>query len=1398
MRAGFILVIGLGLAGGAAERAGGDAMPAPVPPVYTRLKPLHRDLVLVRDGRAEAAIVVPAGGRYRAAAEGVAAAVARRAGVALPIVTDADAQAALPPATHLVVLGNRSTNRTLSALYDAFYALVDLKYPGPGGHVVQTVHNPFGNGRSVVLVGGSDDAGVEAAAGRLAGTLAALPEGPGGSLSLGWTADIRLGEAMTVPERVADARIWEESRMYGSSGYFGWNVISKAMALYAMTGQERFADEFLRLAFPDATAIRDLEELDGERIENKHDPLAGPYHYAAHMLVLFWDLIEESPRFDDDVRLKVTNALSRQLQHRAAEHVYGTTSPPAYVGDRHRDWSAVSLYVLARYFQKHYPDPIWQAGLASCRTYFSALLRSPWLAGANDHLFWYTSYYDPIVDYMVLSGDRSALDQGHLAQAFRTQDVLFTGTAEDWGLRATSLNFLQRAAYLTCDGRWFFYRDRTGIDTAGLRLGQSFWTEGLPRPPEELKDRWTVQGMPEPLWKTRGSGIPLAESFLWGSFRSALDASGEYALLKGHNGGGRNPHHTFALLELRLAGRTLLKGYGTQVQTSADGMVEPVVGMDAALKRADGLGRTAYAVAEVPRLPFCSWQRTLLLRRERLALIVDRVVYRTDSANLLRRTSWETVGGHWDPGRRAVVFGEPRADGSAPGWQLFRALDHPCTSRPANADAPRSLIDLPEVGIRMVKAIRAGDFIAQEFTLAAPFAGEVYGDLVGYSDRGVVRLLLDGREVLAESDLYAPTATRVRLPLGRHELGPGTHVLRVEAVACHEGLERCYIGLAGVALQEPGAKPASEPLVALCPADADEAAGTGLVSMDWCGPVQPGSTQTCFYLLAATPDAVARPLACTRVGPEAAILRTPEPLLAVAGRHGDSRAELVLVGPAGVSGRGVATVALAGFRLHAEPPADVEWDWPSGSLLVTCATACRLALTADAARWADQGFPAVNGLVTLNLPPGEHRVEGARVPEALATALAAALARMASGAAEIQPAGRPGPAPAANLPALDPAFAVALGAPVVALAAGKGRVFAAAAREIAAIDATGQIGARMRTEGDIRTLHWWDEEGLLLAGCRDEKVVAFRSDGAVAWTFVSEMDRAVWEAAKQYWFKSAHPGIYGLDTGAFLDGGTQCFVGSACTLEILDGTGHLLKRLPVFWGPGWRFGIRPNADGSRDLLIARQPTDSHALAIVNSRSLAVTGSGFDGVPPGHTNMTGWSTMSRDHLFVKDIDADGKAEIVSEINGFWNRLSVWDLDGKPRANVHIGPGRQIPYRNVRDVIVEDLDGDGRCELVVALDSGLVALLDCGLERRWSVRTATTPDRLLAVARRGEGPVLLAACEGGEVLQLAADGRVVARGTLPGRPAAACVVTAAAGDLGVFATATGEVLGLATRP
>ena len=152
----------------------------------------------------------------------------------------------------------------------------------------------------------------------------------------------------------------------------------------------------------------------------------------------------------------------------------------------------------------------------------------------------------------------------------------------------------------------------------------------------------------------RGSGLAWDHSFYYGSYRSTADATGDYMLLDGFNGASRNPYHTFDILELRLAGRTILQGYHNQVLTSAEGMVEPAVAMDAALRYCDVVGPTATAVGEVPQAAFCNWRRTIVDRTGRYALVVDDLTFRTDSQNMKVTSTWQTPGGHWDAKQQAI------------------------------------------------------------------------------------------------------------------------------------------------------------------------------------------------------------------------------------------------------------------------------------------------------------------------------------------------------------------------------------------------------------------------------------------------------------------------------------------------------------------------------------------------------------------------------------------------------------------------------------------------------------------------------------------------------------------------------------------------------------------------
>src|SRR3989304_292556 len=94
----------------------GQVFEVTIPPQYAKLKNLHLDIPLVEGGKPSVAIVVPACGIYRTAAPAIQRAIEKRTGAKAPIVSDDSAQAAVPIKGNLIVLGNRSTNKTICAL----------------------------------------------------------------------------------------------------------------------------------------------------------------------------------------------------------------------------------------------------------------------------------------------------------------------------------------------------------------------------------------------------------------------------------------------------------------------------------------------------------------------------------------------------------------------------------------------------------------------------------------------------------------------------------------------------------------------------------------------------------------------------------------------------------------------------------------------------------------------------------------------------------------------------------------------------------------------------------------------------------------------------------------------------------------------------------------------------------------------------------------------------------------------------------------------------------------------------------------------------------------------------------------------------------------------------------
>ena len=1385
--------------------------PDPVPPVYEQLKDLHLQTDLVRGGEAQVTIVAPE--RYRAQSEAIARGIEAITGVRPEIVAD-DSEVAAVPADdgqldrNFICLGNRTTNAMIEELYNRYYTLLDLKYPGPGGHVVRTCHNPFGDGHNLVLVGGSDDAGVQAAAQWL---VAALGDAGGGRDELTIGRLMEIDTDLEFSHNPAEIETWDASRGYRSTGYFGWVSHSKHLAAYYMTGDEYHARQFIRLAFPDDEARAQIAEIDGERIENKDDPLAGPYHYNAHMMILFWDLVEESPVFTDAERLAVTNAFSRQLDWRKGEGVYRLTEPPSHVSSRHGQWSAVSLYCLSRYFLKDYGDQVWRQGMIGSLMAFKSLETHAWVYGEADNLFWYNTGHAPILWFMMVSGWRGAQESGVLADLLRGQEILATGKNNDWDLNTAAITFLHQAAYVTGDGRWLEYLNRTGIDLTVPRVGQSFWPEpGFePALPMDMAGHWSVHEMPRPMWAIRGNGFPLEDSFQFASFRSAPDAGGDYTLIDGYNGASRNPYHTFAILEMRLGGATLLKGYRNQVLTRVDGMVEPQIAMDGALRDRDVVGDVAMCVGEVPRAAYCNWRRMLAQRVGRYALVVDELTMRSSSDNIQVQTLWEVPSGQWSSDLGGIGVSSAAGPYTPVGWVSRRALSSPHESEPSGEEF---VAEHESLGVVLLRATEPEQWLEMIFSLDQPLEGEVYADFLQYVDRGVFAISLDGERLVDRWDSWAPTAQPDRVPLGRRQLAAGEHRLRVEVVERGRTGNTSYIALSGISIKPDEAPEAEEVGInyAILPGDPVRPLQEGRVhTLEWVGPGQEGQMLTFFSLVGAEPVPSDDHLACLRIADNAATLGLPQPAVAVAGEYEGTNAALAIIAGDHLYAHAATAVAADAPLLTASAPVKVMWDYAAATVAVHAAADTTLAIRAAEGAVTLDGQPTAcevldGGLRALTVPAGEHEIAGATPAEGMLASLPGWLGdqRATGEQMRAEAAGQEPPGTLPDVPELPVVMSAQVGEgvrEVIAIpdAAGGQMACAAGGKTITFLAPDGTQVATAQTDGDVRDIQWWAEHELLIAGCADEQVIAFNRAGERQWVFVSEMDPAVFRAAKTYWFKSAsaHAGIWGVYTGVFLDGKSQCFVGSACTLEIIDENGRLVHRMPQFWGDPHVFQMIDGPGDSLNLLAARRINGSHRVGIINNQTLDSGQRGFNAVPPGHTYVGGWSSLNRYHLLYQDLDGDGTREVISEINGSWNRVTVWDASGSPLYDASFGPGHDAPTRNMRDLVVADLDADGTMEIVTATSSALVVAFDHEMNKEWA-RAMPSPPNAMAAVPAGDQQWLVVGCDDGTVVALDARGEVVRAGKLDGAPGdrGMAVLDTPDGPELVIGTQTGAVVAL----
>jgi len=1408
---------------------------------HFRLKDLHIDTAIVRDGRVAARIVVPESGVHDGSARKIAEKIRELTGVELPVVKDtgSDLCRGQRLTSSLIVFGNRNTNRVVGDLYDLYYCIIDLRYPGKGGSVVRSLHDPFGDGHNVIFVGASDAGGMEKATDAFVRVLDSA-EASAGNLTVGYLADIEPGSDVAIPETMGfndlrNVKPWDATNRTGG---YGWTVITKAMAYYYLTGYEHYAKEFMRLAFPkDEQTFRDLKSCgqDFRGAVRKTEPLVNVYHYRAHLPIVYWDLIEESPFFSDEDRTKITGQFMKQVRKFVEDKNMGCETdkvrfPMATISTRHHQWAAMTFYTLGRYLGKYYPDYEWKRIRRSAENFYSGMYKKRhfYTRGEGAKLERYATTRAALFAYTLLSGNKYPVGLGSLAEQTKNLEVMIDWEKNAWVLRQAPTSLFNQMAYLFSNSRHVQARNLITVISDVFRPGQTYW-------PDESQLEFEPFGIDtwETFWPTDyerwfwsllwGQELNGADRmFLLSSFRTSNDGKGDYLLFDGVHLG--LVYHTFGMLEYVLNGDVLFQGNRTQINVVSDGMTSARLPKYCLLDRMAANGRSALIQAETPDYNLTNWRRSVLHRKGQYTLFVDRLRSLEDTTSSTVEINWALAGGaaaaDVHPGSVTIRVSQT---GDAEPLHTFQAVR--CPDIRSNLPEDK-IIRATYDAARLVNQDKGG-YLEFRFEVEEDVEGEMIAEFLNSRGSGFVRLDLDDRVLAEKFDHGSKSRLKVErlLLLGQQKLCAGKHVLRIESLGRSPNSAGNKIAFRGLKIFKrlrtgeyclSFADKVKTTLREMGTSIGSTASG-GLVSTCWTDPLERGAER--IFMSLVTPKLGSSDVGnCLRIAPNAAVLQLSDGhAIAVHGEHGDIRGETVVAGAGHITAYGATR---CGPFVESDKPVDLDWDFAAGALAMDCAdtTAVTLTLEGDQIEW--DGETAIAGSrIRLVLGKGEHLVQRAKPRASLVAQKKQEYAALFS-EARAQRVSAPVQEPeaiAVTAPQLKEDWRTTSGEfpsdMEVFRLAGRPRIAVAEDKAITVFDGDGKMLRKLATDDLVRVIHYWPETQLLVAGCYDFKAIAFdAATGERRWAFESkEINPVLKRSGASGWYCRGpieNNGIHALDSGVFLNGESQLFVGTVSTLEIVDRDGQLLHS--TMTGAGMVTGVARVewGEGEIKLLPARQfgSFRMHRIGSSNPQTQELS-QGVGPFAPRRGASTYEPTIGGGYVFLEadDLDGDGAEEVIGLYNGLLNGLHVWDNKGNVLADAAFGDGRGSPrpsYEkriddfNMRGLSAADLNGDGRKELCVITSRGFLIVLSDRCKKLWARRLPSDPFVVQAfAARNGAKGCIIVGCRDGSVYKVDPAGAFAAQAGVKGTPAKMARLDRARA---VIATNAGELVAYYAAP
>jgi len=550
-----------------------------------RVKPFARDTVLVQDGAVLTTIVAATGdAALNEAARTVATAIATD----VPILDESrvldlsmDIRQDLRQ-RHLVLVGNAHDNRAVLRLHDLEMAKADSTYPGRNGWIVRVLVDPWGTGRNIVIVAGSDNAGTAMAAQQFA----AAVEDRDRARSLPWAWRFQSGTDKSEQPLHRRRKFSEaEWTKFHRSVVFADQPIAfypslalsaaiKAGRAYAASGGREEVQRF-------RTALGELRKL-GDRIEPMRK-----LEFLLKDLVTAWEHLEADPDISETEREEIARYLffvgtlfeSKYWNNEAPTQTKNLCATTNHISNGNLGYLKLGLYLRRRCSLGTDASARVDTWVANADLLFDAQDDSYRSACDANGYQWWTNKH--MLMYALWRPDMDLFWNGNMRlladSVFATADNL--GNAAKFGdVGAGLTGFSSHAHYLLTHGTRF-YRDgrQHWISRFLNRRSTDFRLRTAPLDPVDLLG---VHRVPlsraihqhqtdvnkRPGWCT----VPWSQGFDKISFRAAATPESPYLLLDGLGGMGHGHDDCNAITRVTARGRIWLIDAAYDLKTMYD------------------------------------------------------------------------------------------------------------------------------------------------------------------------------------------------------------------------------------------------------------------------------------------------------------------------------------------------------------------------------------------------------------------------------------------------------------------------------------------------------------------------------------------------------------------------------------------------------------------------------------------------------------------------------------------------------------------------------------------------------------------------------------------------------------------------------------------------------------